>query len=270
MLPKEKTPPKKSLSDLSILAYGPSKIGKSSWCSHAPNALFLATEPGLNHLDVYQSPITTWEELLAACMEIAKGDHPFQTIIIDTIDNAYRMCEKFICDKHNISHESDFGYGKGYALVNNEFQRVILKLAQFPYGLFLVSHSKMTEIETRTGKRSRIVPTLPNKASEFILGLVDIILFCDQDIMQEPNASPVVRRVMRTKPHPNYEAGDRTDRLPALIDLDFSKFLAAFNGSEANSTGPTPTDKQKPEKNKADAARPTETKPQTTKKGATR
>ena len=58
MLPTQKTKPKASLFDLTALVYGPSKIGKSTWCSNAEKALFLATEPGLNALEVFQSNIT--------------------------------------------------------------------------------------------------------------------------------------------------------------------------------------------------------------------
>ena len=146
MLPTKKTPPKQALSDLSVLVHGAHKIGKTEWCSHAEGALFLAAEPGLNALDAYQVPISSWDDLLAACREIAEGKHPFKTIIIDTIDNAYKMCAEYICRKHKIEHESDLGYGKGWALVNNEFQRVLNKLAFQPYGLFLVSHSQEKEI----------------------------------------------------------------------------------------------------------------------------
>lgn len=35
-----------------MLIYGPTKIGKSTWCSYAENALFLSTEPGLNRIVV--------------------------------------------------------------------------------------------------------------------------------------------------------------------------------------------------------------------------
>ncbi len=250
ILPKEKTPPKESLSDLSILLYSRAKQGKSSFCSHAPDAVFLATEPGLNHLDVYQVPINSWEDLLAACNEIADGNHPFKTVIIDTIDNAHRFCVEYICKKHKIAHESDFGFGKGFSLVSNEFQRVLLKLAFLPYGLMLVSHSQVQELETRTGKQTRTIPTLPKKAGKFVLGLVDMILFGDQEVSQGPDGKPVYRRVLRTKPHPNYEAGDRTGRLPAVIDFDFDKFLEAFNGKDATPAGAT-------------ASNPSETKPQT-------
>ena len=230
MLPTEKTPPKKSLSDLTVLVYGPSKIGKSTWCSQADGALFLAAEAGLHSLEVYQVPVSTWEELLLACREIAEGKHPFKTVVVDTVDNAYRMCAEHMCAKAGIEHESDLGYGKGFALVNNEFHRVLTKLSLLPYGLFLVSHSLEREFETRTGKHTRTVPTLPDKARQIVLGMADVILYCDLELTAGPDGSTVARRVIRTKPSSNYEAGDRTGRLPAVIDLDFGKFVEAFNG----------------------------------------
>lgn len=231
MLPTVKTPPKDTLSDHTILAYGPSKIGKSTMCSQAEGALFLATEAGLNNLDVFQVPIGGWEDFLNACKEIAEGKHNFKTIIVDTIDNAYRMCAEYICQKFKIEHESDLGYGKGYALVNNEFYRVLNKLTLLPYGLFLISHSQERELETRTGKLTRIVPTLPEKARKIVIGMVDVILFCDLEIVTGADGKPMQKRVLRTKPNVNYEAGDRTGRLPEVIDLDFSKFIEAFTKS---------------------------------------
>ena len=42
-----------------------------------------------------------------------------------------------------------------------------------------------------------------------------------------------MRRVIRTKPSLYYEAGDRTGRMPETIDLDFRKFLDAFNAAVA-------------------------------------
>jgi len=47
------------------------------------------------------------------------------------------------------------------------------------------------------------------------------------------DGKPVGRRVIRTKPNVNYEAGDRTGRLPELIDLDFGKFVEAFASPHA-------------------------------------
>jgi hypothetical protein len=232
LLPIQKTPPRADLADLSVLLYGASKIGKSTLCSHADGALFLATEAGLNHLEVFQTPIAKWEELLTACAEIAAGTHPFRTIIIDTVDQAYRLCSEYILAKFKIEHESDLGYGKGYALVNNEFMRVLTKLSLLPYGLFLISHAQEKELDTRTGPITRITPTLPDKARKIVLGLVDMILFCDLDTTSGANDEAITRRVIRTKPSLHYEAGDRTGRLPDVLDLDYAAFLHAYQSAD--------------------------------------
>ncbi|MDR3719114.1 MAG: ATP-binding protein [Bryobacteraceae bacterium] len=233
LLPSAKTAPKPNLADLTVLAYGQTKIGKSTFCSNSESAVFLATEPGLNSLDVFQVPIQTWDDLLEACAEIVAGKHAFKTVIIDTVDNAYKFCTDYILKKFKIEHESDLGYGKGYAIVNNEFQRVLTKMAFLPYGLFLVSHAKEIEVETRTGKYTRIVPTLPDKARKIVLGMVDMVLYCDLEVTVGENGEQRMRRVIRTKPSLYYEAGDRTGRLPETIDLDFAKFYAAFNAAVA-------------------------------------
>jgi len=215
-------------------------VHNSTFCSEAEGALFLATEPGLNHLEVFQSPINTWEDMLTACGEIAAGQHSFKTIVIDTIDQAYRLCVEYMNKKHKVEHESDLGFGKGYALINNEFYRVLNKLAMLPYGLLLISHAQEKEIETRTGKVTRIMPTLPDKARKAVLGLVDVILFGDFETVAGPDGKPQVRRVLRTKPSPHFEAGDRTKKLPPTIELDYAKFVQAFEVAKRDGASPTP------------------------------
>jgi RecA-family ATPase len=97
-LPTTKTPPKRSLSDVSILLYGPSKIGKSTFASQAPDAIFLATEPGLNALEVYQHPITSWPEFLEVCAELARPwlrNRSFSR-------SPYTQCRDTLCEDHQI------------------------------------------------------------------------------------------------------------------------------------------------------------------------
>jgi len=229
ILPTHKTPPRTDLADLTVLMYGAPKIGKSTFCSQADHAVFLATEAGLNHLDTYQVPITSWLELQDACAEIAAGQHDFRTIIIDTIDNALQMCEHHICEKHGIKHPSDLEYGKGYALVTNEFTRVLTKLSLLPYGLYVISHAEQIEVKTRTEKYKKWVPSLGGKARKTVLSLMDIILYADIDDTLDAEGHPIACRVVRTKPTTMYEAGDRTGRLPETLPLDYQAFVAAFN-----------------------------------------
>ena len=123
VLPTEKSPRRTGLQDLSVLLYGPSKVGKSTFCSQADGALFLATEPGLNSLDVFQVSVTSWQVFLDACVAIERGDDPFKTIVIDTVDCLYRLIVDHVRAKLGIVHESDLGFGKAYGLINGEFHR---------------------------------------------------------------------------------------------------------------------------------------------------
>jgi hypothetical protein len=110
LLPTTKTAPKNNLADLTVLVYGQTKIGKTTLCSQAEGALFLATEPGLNALDVYQVPILNWDDLLNACAEISEGNHPFKTVIIDTIDNAYKFCTDYLEGQDGVYIETRQGF----------------------------------------------------------------------------------------------------------------------------------------------------------------
>jgi hypothetical protein len=250
-LPTEATKPVTELGKQTILLYGSPKLGKSSFASKAPGSLFFECEPGLNHLEVFKVPTYSWEAFLEACKLVAKGEHNFKTIVIDTIDNAFKMCSDYVCTKHGIEYEGDMGHGKGWALVKNEWHRVLTRLASLPYGLIMISHSIDKTIETRTGEYTKTTPSLPDRARNVVLGLVDIILFGDSIAKKDAAGNVTIERVVRTKPHPTYEAGDRTGRLPELLPLDYEQFMKAFNspargsetgtGSAAKSSTPAST-----------------------------
>lgn len=227
MLPKYKSLSKKKLSDFTTLIYGNGKIGKSTFCSKYEDVLFLATEPGLNSLDVYKVDIATWDDFLTVCKQLTSDDNKFKTIIVDTIDNAYRMCTEHILNKFKIDHEGDLPFGKGWSLINNEFYRVITKLIFLPYGIVFISHSTAKEIDTRLGKQTKVQPILPEKICKMIIGMVDLVLYFTIELFKD-NDNSTTKRVIKTKPSPYYDAGDRTGLLPETIDLDYDKFVAFF------------------------------------------
>jgi hypothetical protein len=233
LLPTQPTPPKREMSDLNTLIFGPPKVGKSTWASHFPNSVFLATESGQNSIECYRVAIDSWATFLAACNELAAGNHDFRTIVIDTVDNLWLLCQRHVCEKHHVEHEADLAYGKGYSLILSEFQRVLTKLSHLPYGLVLISHAEMEEIKTRTGSYHKAVPSLRERPRKVVLAMCDFILYCDLEAVAGADGQPTLRRVMRTKPSPYWEAGDRTGRLPATIDLDYDAFVAAFEAAQA-------------------------------------
>jgi hypothetical protein len=229
MLPTTKTKAQKDLASSTILIYGGKKIGKSTLCSEFPDAIFLATEPGLKGLETYNVPITNWQDLLTNAAELAEGKHSYKTIIIDTIDNAHRFCSEYIYQQNKIKHESDLGFGKGWKLVENEFFRVLTRLAQLPYGLVFISHSKIVEMET-SHKYNKVVPALSDSAREIALGLVDVILYAEIEHIKNADGTFTENRVLRTKATKHYEAGDRFKQLPDTLELSFTALSSAWKG----------------------------------------
>jgi GTPase SAR1 family protein len=229
ILPTEKSQPTMDLSTKTVLVYGPPKVGKSTFASRFPGALFFECEPGLSELTVYKIPTYTWADLLAACNLVGAGGHAFKTIVIDTVDNAFKFCSDHVCKQHGIQYEGDLDHGKGWAFVKNEWHRVLTRLASLGYGIVLISHAQDKQIKTRTEEYTKVQPSLPDRARGVVLGLVDMILYCDTVTRKGANGAFIVERVIRTKPNPAYEAGDRTGRLPEVLPLDFEAFAKAFN-----------------------------------------
>jgi len=212
-----------------LMIYGPPKIGKTSWAAGAPNAIFLAPEAGLAGHAVAQIPIDSWATLWGAFISLRDEKHPYQTIVIDTVDAAYRLCAEHLYKKKNIEHESDLEMGKGWALVRNEFTRLLMKFQQLPYGLILVSHATTKTVRTRTGDIQKSVPNLPGQSKGVALDNVDILLYADVEESRSETGEPITERVLHTQPTPQYEAGCRVCTLPDPLPLNYPAFLKAFN-----------------------------------------
>jgi len=240
-LPTQKTPAKSDIRDFVTLIYGQPKIGKSTFCAAADGALFIATEPGLNHLEVYQVPVKTWREFLEVCSLLAKGDHQFRTVVIDTVDNLYKFCTDFVLNKHGLQHQSDLDYGKGYDLINTEFSKRLTALSLLPYGLMMTSHAQEKEVKTRTGKETKITLTLPNSARKIVLGMADYILYAEiQEIRDDQGVIVGYERVLHTQPTTIYEAGNRTQyELPDTLPLSYQVFTDAIKESVKRKLGQT-------------------------------
>lgn len=231
LLPQNKSEVNTKLSDQIILLYGRPKIGKSTLCSYFPDALFIATEPGLNHLSVFKVDVNSWAKFLEICKELSTGKHNFKTIVIDTVDNLVGFCNDFICQENNISHISELPMGKGWAKATYEFTRVINKLSMLGIGLVIVGHSKQEEIETKTKKYNRWTLNLGGKTQDAVLALPDLILFMDSEVRNGEEFG-----IIRTKPSMYFDAGDKSKRLPESIEfpldnpkIAYDKIVESFN-----------------------------------------
>ena len=104
---------------LKLVAYGPEGVGKSTFASQAPDPVFLCAEDGTSQLDVARFPEPkTWAELAEAMTELKHGEHPFKTLVVDSLDWLQPMLVKHVCDTDKIKESAyhDFGRGEKFAV----------------------------------------------------------------------------------------------------------------------------------------------------------
>jgi len=242
-LPTEKSKVNTKIENTTTLIHGDPKIGKSTFCSQVDGAVFIATEPGLDMIECYQAKVASWREMLEVCKSLAEEKHGFKAAILDTVDMAWQLCTDDVCQKNGINYLGDMPHGKGWALASNEFQRVLMKLAHLPMGLFLVSHSVAKEVPTKVGTTVKIQPTLPDRARRIVQGLVDFILYFETEEEIGPDGKLRLRSVIRTKPTTRYEAGDMTGKLPETLPMDYNEFKKAFEAACASYSSAATTTK---------------------------
>jgi len=227
MIPTQKRKPDTALSRLVVTVYGKPKIGKSTFASQFPGALFAATEPGLQCLEVFETPIHSWGGFLSLCGHLEKDPKWVETLVIDVVDLLYYMCQEHVCQQEGVKHPSDLSYGKGFSMLNTEFRRVLAKTATLQtkagkrMGLVMTSHAKEIEVDTRSGKHLQWSPSIGGSGRTIIEGMSDLLLFADME---------GDTRVLRTTPHRNWIAGDRTGLLPPSVLLDYQELKKALEG----------------------------------------
>lgn len=216
-LPRAKTTLSGVLETKTVLLFGPAGVGKSTMASEWADGkmLFFDAAGELSDLEVYRHPVGSWLDFRAGCASYAaemNGDDPFYAgCVLDTADMLGTFCAQRVRALLKITHESDADWGKGWAMVREEFASNIAKLAALPGGVVLVSHSKTEEIKKRNEVYDRSVPTLTGGARDACVNGADLVLFVDYD--------DDGGRVIFTKPGKYHEAKERgmKPRLPASI-----------------------------------------------------
>jgi hypothetical protein len=172
-------------------------------------------------------PINSWSEFRQVLRQLKdeKAKAMFETIIIDTADIAYDYCSKYICANNNVDTIADIGYGKGYGLVEKEFDECLRQIVQMGYGLVVISHETDKTFTDEGGKQyNKIVPTLDKRANNVLARMCDIIMYT-RSVSDEAGNEKVVGFMRGTS---RYEAGSRFKYTPDYIDLSYDNLVKAI------------------------------------------
>ena len=222
----------RDLRGYSVLFYGEPKSGKTTIASKFPGALVLAFEKGYSAIPgIMAKPMNSWNDFKKVLVEL-KDDQVkaiFQTIVIDTADIAYALCEKYICSresdaKNSYEQISDLPFGKGYRLAQQEFDECLRRILQMDYGLILISHAVDKVFKDEAGvEYNQIIPTLDNKARLVCERTCDIIGYSRQIQTEEGIQT---RLFMRGTPR--FVAGSRFRYTPDSIAFNYDALVKAI------------------------------------------
>jgi hypothetical protein len=231
-------------SALKIVVYGPEGIGKSTFASSFPNALFIDTEGSTKYLPVRRLDTpTSWQMLKDEIEYVRQNPTVCDTLVIDTFDWAESHCIKAICDKSNKTGIEDFGYGKGYIYEKEEIARFLHSLDDVvAQGIHVVltAHAQLRKVEQpeNTGTYDHWEMKLGQKTGSLISPMVkewaDMVLFANyktivvaQNNKGTKHKATGGRRVMYTNHTPWWDAKNRFG-LPEEMDFLFGNIAGVL------------------------------------------
>lgn len=264
-----------------VVVYGPEGIGKSTFASKFPDPVFIDTEGSTKDMDVARLPApSSWNMLLEEVRYVLDNPQVCKTLVIDTADWTEQLCSTSVCDKHQKSGIEDFGYGKGYVFLQEEFGKLLNLLTdvveQKMINVVLTAHAKMRKFEQpdEMGAYDRWEMKLSKNVSPMVKEWADMVLFANYKThvvkVDGKNKAQGGQRVLYTTHHSCWDAKNRYS-LPDEIPFEYGSIAHIFsdNATYETSTPTTSVSTQQPVReakpaSTAPAAQPAkETPPQT-------
>ena len=216
-----------------MLVYGLPKVGKTSLASQLDKVLIASFEPGTNAINnILVSPMITWKDWKDTVRQLIKNKDKLQdkiaVIAIDTADEAYKLCEKFICGQQGVDSLREIPWGGGYKMLDDEFASTLRELAFAGYGLFFISHSKEKTLKNDKGQEyTQIAPALQDRAFNIINKMVDMIIYLRQvDIQEEDNIEH--KRFLFFRGDDRFYAGSRFAYIVPRVELSYENLINAI------------------------------------------
>lgn len=225
--------------------YGSEGIGKTTVASQCPNSLIVDTENGTSRINCRRIKCTSWDNLLAIVKGVKENPSVCKTLVIDTLDKAESYCIDYICQKFHKANIEDWGYGKGYTVLQNEMNRFfesLNTLIDVGINVCIVAHGKPRkyELPEEEGAFDRWELKLTKQVAPLFKEWCDALLFCNYKtyvVTTENNTKKAQggKRVMYTTHHACWDAKNRYG-LPDELELSYKGIAHLFEEDDSKPT----------------------------------
>ena len=219
----------RDLSGKSFLIYGERKSGKTTNACKFPKPILLGFEKGYGFLDgIIAQPINTWKEALEVKKQLLKDadaaekenrETIFKTVIVDTIDIAYDLCEKYIVDKEGVDYLDETEKMRGYRAVSREYDKFFQEIMKAGYTLVCISHATTKQVKENGEKYDKTIPTVPDRGFLVVSRLVDVCAYATFEPNPDDPNNP--NRVLIMRGSKNLEAGSRNKYMSTKIPFTY-------------------------------------------------
>lgn len=234
----------RDLSGYITFIYGPPKTGKTTLASQMPGALLLAFEKGYNAIPgIMAQDVTTWGEMKQVFRELKKEEVKavYKTIVVDTVDIAADLCQKYICAQLGIDNMGDGGWGtNSWPKYKKEFEEVFRGLTMMGYAVVFISHATRNPLKDATGKEvgEEIKPSIQSSALKIIENMADIYGYA-YGVANE-NGTTSMKLMLRSPANSGISCGSRFKNMAQVIDFTYDALAKALTDaidSEAQEHG---------------------------------
>lgn len=192
-----------------IMLYGQSKCGLSSIAIQFPEPLFLNINDNLDQMNVKELKIRTWEEFLERALEISKGKHQQQTLVVSHVDGLWDLAQEFVVEAFNRQNGANVKAlaDASYSLWKEAlklFEAKLVKLAGLG-NLVLLSHELVEGRNYNGIERSFVQANLERYVQAKVTNLADAI---GRLLLAESGA-----RLVTFQPAPHQITGSRLTEL---------------------------------------------------------
>ena len=222
----------RDLSGYITFVYGPPKTGKTTFATKMPGALLLAFEKGYNALPgVIAQDITTWGEMKQVFRELKKDEVKavYKTIIVDTVDIAADLCQKYICSQLGIDQMGEGGWGyNSWPKYKKEFEEVFRGLTMMGYAVVFISHATSSNPKDANGKDlgQEIKPSIQSSALKIIENMTDIYGYAFGAANED--GTTTMKLMLRSPAGSGISCGSRFKNMAPVIDFTYDALAKAL------------------------------------------
>lgn len=232
-----------------ITIYGPIGVGKTTFGTSGESPIVIMTEDGLGDLvetvpslprDENGEPTvaTSFEQVLECLQALGEQDHPYKTVVIDSLDWLEPLIWKATSKRIGSDSIEAAGYGKGYVEASTEwreFFKYITALRDFKnMTVVMIAHSAITNVkdpmreayDTYGMKLHKRASALADEYSD-IVGFATIETFLTSEKLGFDKTRNIAltsgNHVLHLSGMPAYTAKNRY-HMPSTIALDWEEF----------------------------------------------